>query len=49
VIAGNIPGRTNDQQIITAINIGLALEDMAVAPLIYERAIKKRIGVWLDL
>jgi ornithine cyclodeaminase/alanine dehydrogenase-like protein (mu-crystallin family) len=49
VIAGNISGRTNDQQIITAINIGLALEDMAVAPLIYERATKKCIGVWLDL
>ena len=49
VIAGNVSGRTNDQQIITAINIGLALEDMAVAPLIYQRATKKNVGIWLDL
>lgn len=49
VISGDVPGRVNDQQIITAINIGLALEDMAVAPLIYERATKKHMGVWLEL
>lgn len=49
VIAGTVSGRENDRQIITAINIGLALEDMAVAPIIYERATKKGIGVLLDL
>ena len=49
VIAGTVPGRENDHQIITAINIGLALEDIAVAPIIYERASKKEVGVFLDL
>ena len=49
LIAGNLTGRTNDQQIITAINIGLALEDMAVAPIIYERAMEKNVGAMLDL
>lgn len=49
VIAGKIPGRENDRQIVTAVNIGLALEDMAVAPLIFERAKKRGVGISLDL
>lgn len=49
VIIGATAGRENDNQVISAINIGLALEDMAVAPLIYARAIEKNTGVWLDL
>jgi ornithine cyclodeaminase/alanine dehydrogenase len=42
-------GRENDSQVISAINIGLALEDMAVAPIVYEKATEKNMGVWLDL
>lgn len=49
VIAGKVSGRENDQQIITAINIGIALEDMAVAPLVYEKACQNGAGVLLDL
>lgn len=49
VVTGAIKGRVNDQQVITVINIGLALDDMAVAPLIYQRAMEKNCGVWLDL
>lgn len=49
VVTGEVKGRENDDQVITAINIGLALEDMAVAPMIYGKAIEKGIGVWLDL
>jgi ornithine cyclodeaminase/alanine dehydrogenase len=30
-------------------NLGLALDDMAVAPLLYERALQKGIGTWLPL
>jgi ornithine cyclodeaminase/alanine dehydrogenase len=30
-------------------NLGLALNDMAVAPLIYEKAKEKGIGTWLPL
>jgi ornithine cyclodeaminase/alanine dehydrogenase len=30
-------------------NLGLALNDMAVAPLIYRKAKEKGIGTWLDL
>lgn len=49
VVAGKVTGRENDRQIISAINIGLALEDMAVAPIVYKRATENDIGVWLDL
>ena len=30
-------------------NLGLALDDMATAPLIYRRAVEKGIGTWLPL
>lgn len=49
VVIGNVAGRKNPDEITTAINIGLALEDMGVAPIVYERAREGDIGVWLDL
>jgi ornithine cyclodeaminase/alanine dehydrogenase len=30
-------------------NLGLALDDMATAPLIYQLAVEKGIGTWLPL
>ena len=30
-------------------NLGLAIDDMAVAPLIYKNAVEKGIGTWLPL
>jgi len=30
-------------------NLGLAMDDMAVAPMLYNRAIEKEIGTWLPL
>jgi ornithine cyclodeaminase/alanine dehydrogenase len=30
-------------------NLGLAIDDMAVAPLIYKNALEKEIGTWLPL
>jgi ornithine cyclodeaminase/alanine dehydrogenase len=46
---GKKPGReTTDERTMTA-NLGLAMDDMAVAPLIYKRAVKKGIGIWLPL
>lgn len=43
------PGReTADERTMTA-NLGLAMDDMAVAPLIYNRAVDKGIGTWLPL
>lgn len=49
VITGQVEGRKTRNDVITSINIGIALEDMAVAPLVYQKALKNRVGVWLDL
>jgi len=43
------PGRESRQERTIACNLGLALDDMAVAPLIYEKAKDKGIGTWLRL
>ncbi len=49
LVAGKKPGReTSEERTMTA-NLGNALDDMAVAPLIYKRAVEKGIGAWLDL
>jgi ornithine cyclodeaminase/alanine dehydrogenase len=46
---GQKPGReTSEERTMTA-NLGLAIDDMAVAPLLYQRAREKGIGTWLDL
>ena len=49
IAAGRKPGRKNDTERTMAINLGLALDDMATAPLIYERAKKMGIGTTLPL
>lgn len=46
---GSKGGRDNDQERTMTANLGLAIEDMAVAPLIYRRAKEKKIGTWLPL
>lgn len=49
IVAGFKPGREKDSERTMAINLGLALDDMAVAPEIYRRAVEKGIGTWLPL
>ncbi len=49
LVAGLKLGRQNDSERTLALNLGLALDDMAVAPEIYRRAIEKEIGTWLPL
>lgn len=44
-----IVGRENPEERILAMNLGLALDDMAVAPLIIEKAKKLKVGIELDL
>ena len=46
---GQKPGRETPAERTMAANLGLALDDMAVAPLIYQKAKDKGIGTWLDL
>jgi ornithine cyclodeaminase/alanine dehydrogenase-like protein (mu-crystallin family) len=49
LVTGRKPGRQNSKERTMACNLGLALEDIAVAPLIYERALAKGLGTWLPL
>jgi ornithine cyclodeaminase/alanine dehydrogenase len=49
LVTGKKKGRENRKQKTFAANLGLAMDDMAVAPLIYRQAIEKNIGTWLPL
>ncbi|MBI9045426.1 MAG: ornithine cyclodeaminase family protein [Anaerolineaceae bacterium] len=49
IAAGIKPGRTHSEERIIAMNLGLAIDDMAVAPEIYRRAKQAGIGTWLSL
>jgi ornithine cyclodeaminase/alanine dehydrogenase len=49
LVTGRKPGRQTSEERTMACNLGLALEDIAVAPLIYGRALAKGIGTWLPL
>jgi ornithine cyclodeaminase/alanine dehydrogenase len=46
---GRKPGRETPQERTMTANLGLAMDDMAVAPLLYRQAMTKGIGTWLPL
>jgi ornithine cyclodeaminase/alanine dehydrogenase len=46
---GQKPGRESPTERTMTANLGLAMDDMAVAPLIYKQAVEKGIGTWLPL
>jgi ornithine cyclodeaminase/alanine dehydrogenase-like protein (mu-crystallin family) len=47
LVTGRKPGRERPEERTIACNLGLALDDIATAPLIYARALEKNIGTWL--
>ncbi|MHA2179329.1 MAG: ornithine cyclodeaminase family protein [Candidatus Thorarchaeota archaeon] len=49
LVAEHKQGRETNEERTMACNLGLAMDDMAVAPLIYERSIEKGLGTWLRL
>jgi ornithine cyclodeaminase/alanine dehydrogenase len=49
IVAGKESGRANEGQRIIAMNLGIALEDMAVAIQIFDRARERGIGTLLPL
>jgi ornithine cyclodeaminase/alanine dehydrogenase-like protein (mu-crystallin family) len=49
LVSGQKPGREREDERTLAINLGLALDDMAVAPEIFRKAKEKGIGTWLPL
>jgi ornithine cyclodeaminase/alanine dehydrogenase len=49
IVAGAKPGRQSDRERALAVNLGLALDDMATAPLVLRRAREKGVGTLLSL
>jgi len=49
IITKEKAGRESDEERIMAMNLGSAIEDMATAIKIYEKARKMNIGTWLPL
>ena len=49
LVTGKKKGRENSRERTMTANLGLAIDDMAVAPLIFARAKEKGIGTWLSL
>lgn len=49
LVTGQKPGRETPTERTMTANLGLALDDMAVAPLIFRQAVEKGIGTWLPL
>ncbi len=49
IVAGSRPGRESDEERAISINLGLALEDVATARLIYHRASEAAVGIELPL
>ncbi len=46
---GRKKGRQTDEERNFSANLGLAMEDMAVCPLLFQLAKEKNIGTWLKL
>jgi ornithine cyclodeaminase/alanine dehydrogenase len=49
LVSGQKPGRQTPAERTMTANLGLAIDDMAVAPLLYRRAKERGIGTWLPL
>jgi ornithine cyclodeaminase/alanine dehydrogenase-like protein (mu-crystallin family) len=49
LVTGRKPGRETPAERTFACNLGLALDDIATAPLIYQRALERGVGTWLPL
>ncbi len=49
IIAGLHPGRTDDSQITIFDSTGLAIQDVSTAHLVYNRALEREMGVYLDM
>jgi ornithine cyclodeaminase/alanine dehydrogenase-like protein (mu-crystallin family) len=49
LVVGARPGRETAEERTIACNLGLALDDMAVAPLVYRQAVERGIGTWVSL
>jgi len=48
IVAGSKQGRVSPQETIIFDSTGTALQDVAAAALVYEKAIREGIGAWVD-
>ena len=49
IIAGKRPGRESDKEIIIFDSTGTALQDVAAAAIVYEKALQAGAGIQLDI
>ncbi|MBI5149569.1 MAG: alanine dehydrogenase [Candidatus Omnitrophica bacterium] len=49
IVAGRKKGRTSEREVTVFDSTGLAIQDTAVASLIYKAALKKKIGRWMAI
>jgi ornithine cyclodeaminase/alanine dehydrogenase-like protein (mu-crystallin family) len=49
LVTGAKPGRETAEERTIACNLGLAMDDMAVAPTLFTRAVEMGLGTWLPL
>lgn len=49
VVSGRIPGRTSEAEVTVFDSTGLAIEDIAVASIVYQRALEDGLGTRFDL
>jgi ornithine cyclodeaminase/alanine dehydrogenase-like protein (mu-crystallin family) len=48
LVAGKKRGREHPRERTMTCNLGLALDDMATAPIVYRRALERGLGTWLE-
>ncbi len=49
LLAGQVGGRTSPEERIVVCSLGIAMDDVATAPLVVERARERGLGTWLEL
>ncbi len=49
VVAGHRPGRQSDEEITVFCSTGLAVQDCVTAKLVYDAAIKKKVGIYMQI
>ena len=49
VLTGAVAGRAHGQEITLFKSLGLAVQDLAAASLVYRRAVDRELGTWVDL
>ena len=49
VLAGNKPGRTTPEEITLYKSVGIAVQDVAAAQLVYQKALEKKVGTNVEI